>query len=589
MIRRALLALALLFGPVEARAQLFSPGKLARPHAGLEGVSTCTKCHQAGKKLSAQLCLDCHVELDVRVRAKTGYHGRLGAELERCERCHHDHQGLDYAMIVWKPKTFDHALSGWSLTGAHRELDCARCHEPRLIRDARIHELLARTPKKETYLGLATTCTSCHFDEHRGQEGDDCARCHDTARWRPAHSFDHQQTAYSLRGAHLKVACEKCHPREDDRTTVASTFPAPKERTFARYRPVVHEACSSCHADPHDGRLGADCSRCHVEESWKSVPAALTATPSFHDQTRYPLVGAHRSVACRACHLPLGAKSEVFKNMRFAQCEDCHLDAHQNQVGARCENCHALEAATSDFLPARFSIEAHRATPYPLEGAHLAVACSRCHVQSEALAPQRPKALVRALAERKRTPPVSLAALDLPNTACRACHEDVHRGQFELRAGAVSTARACESCHRVESFSRLSFDHARDSRFALNGAHAQTACASCHRADAAGTILYRPLDTTCASCHLDVHARQLGADCARCHDESNFKAPRFGLREHAATRFPLTGKHAELECATCHASITAGGRTLRRYRSLPLECSGCHADFHRGAFDGYDP
>ena len=35
-------------------AQL-SPGDLSKPHANLEGLENCTQCHDAGKKISANL------------------------------------------------------------------------------------------------------------------------------------------------------------------------------------------------------------------------------------------------------------------------------------------------------------------------------------------------------------------------------------------------------------------------------------------------------------------------------------------------------------------------------------------------------
>ncbi len=48
---------------VPAVAQL-SPGDLARPHAGLEGMANCVSCHELGEGPSDRLCLDCHAEID---------------------------------------------------------------------------------------------------------------------------------------------------------------------------------------------------------------------------------------------------------------------------------------------------------------------------------------------------------------------------------------------------------------------------------------------------------------------------------------------------------------------------------------------
>ncbi len=61
----AFLATVLLAAPVGA--QFFSPGPLAKPHASLEGLANCSKCHQEQKGLAASLCLACHTELAGRV------------------------------------------------------------------------------------------------------------------------------------------------------------------------------------------------------------------------------------------------------------------------------------------------------------------------------------------------------------------------------------------------------------------------------------------------------------------------------------------------------------------------------------------
>jgi uncharacterized paraquat-inducible protein A len=69
-----------LSGP--ARADLLSPGELARAHAGLEGLSHCTDCHVAGEKLAADRCLACHKEIATRLSARLGFHGRLGETVQ---------------------------------------------------------------------------------------------------------------------------------------------------------------------------------------------------------------------------------------------------------------------------------------------------------------------------------------------------------------------------------------------------------------------------------------------------------------------------------------------------------------------------
>lgn len=571
--------------PGPARAQLFSPGKLAAPHAHLEGLSNCTKCHEAKKRLSNDLCLECHQEIAVRVQRKRGYHGRMAPVDRRCERCHREHQGREFPLIDWKPKRFDHEEAGWSLKGAHKEPACRDCHDPRLVVDRKVRKLLAKPKKKVTYLGLTTRCVGCHFDEHRGQEGDDCKKCHGLDAWKPAKGFDHDETDFRLVGKHRKVGCEKCHATEVDRATKEGAFPAPVAPMFTRFTPVAHDRCTACHQDPHDGRFGDRCEQCHDESSWTKISRRLEKERRFHEKTRYPLRGAHVTVACRSCHLPLGRRTLLYRGLPFAACTDCHPDGHFGQIEGDCERCHSVEA----FVPPSFDVEAHERTDYPLEDAHRAVACSRCHEAKEDMRAQVPDALARGLRRRGRSVLISTARLAVGRPeGCETCHQDPHGAQFE--------GKACSACHGTTGFSDLSFDHQKDSRFPLTGAHEKARCERCHQvlSKAEGFVRYRPLNLACAACHPDPHAGQFtveetgATDCAACHRTTDFEKTTFDHQKDS--RFPLTGKHRAVECGGCHPTVKLPGRgEVRRYRPLPLRCDGCHADFHEGAFEGLAP
>ena len=138
-----------------ARADLFSPGELSKPHAALEGLSQRTKCHPAGGQLSQATCLSCHDELQPRLGKGLGLHGRITAEKRDCEHCHHEHQGENASIIEWGPggeKGFNHLRTGWALNGAHADTKCASCHEKRRIVWPVALELLKKRP--ETRLGL---------------------------------------------------------------------------------------------------------------------------------------------------------------------------------------------------------------------------------------------------------------------------------------------------------------------------------------------------------------------------------------------------------------------------------------------------
>jgi hypothetical protein len=591
----ALAAVAVLAAP-SARADLFSPGPLARGHETLEGLSRCTDCHAAGQKLSPERCLACHVELKDRVARGEGYHGRIPPAERACETCHHEHLGRDAPLVDWGAggrDRFDHARTGAPLKGKHARVACAKCHDPRLITDPGVRALLAKRPGRTTLLGLPGGCSACHFDEHRGQTPADCKKCHDEHAWKPARGFDHARTTYPLTGKHGKVECAKCHPRREDETTAAGTFPAPVSRSFSAFKPLPHARCVDCHKkDPHEGRFGESCESCHQTASWKEM-VGRGKENAFHAKTKYPLLGAHLEVACKACHGPFAGQKAKYKGLAFQACTDCHVDSHVGQLARAgrpapgCETCHVVQG----WIPARYELEQHARSTYPLSGGHRAVACGACHPHDERLGARVPAAVRSRVAAQGRPLKVSHTVLARSGAErCETCHRDPHGGQFKPRA----QPSACLACHQVVGWSTLTFDH-KDSRFPLAGKHAKAACAACHPRRGDDPVRYRPLETTCAGCHADPHAGQLArkkggaSDCARCHDEASWKASRF---THAPpfTTYRLKGKHAPLKCEACHPKVAvAGAPATARYRPLPTACEGCHADFHKGAFRGFEP
>jgi hypothetical protein len=240
-------------------------------------------------------------------------------------------------------------------------------------------------------------------------------------------------------------------------------------------------------------------------------------------------------------------------------CEGCHRDAHEGQFRGRherCGDCHAPDR----FLPSRFAHAAHEKV-YPLAGGHAAVACSACHLPD-------PEHRVARYAGTTRD--------------CRACHDDVHGGQF----AAEVESSDCAACHAAaaDSFRILAFDHDRQVGYPLLGGHAQAACSSCHPvqvltvADRTREVRkYRGTSTDCGACHRDAHHGQLaGASCESCHISfERWAEVRF---DHATqSRFPLEGEHARTPCARCHVPVSlADGSTIVQYRPLGRECTDCH-------------
>ncbi len=575
-----------------------SPGLLARPHAELEGAANCTKCHGLRREPVSQMCLACHRDIAWSVEAGRGYHAR-DAKQQECSKCHPDHAGRDFALISWPDKArdrFDHARAGWPLAGKHARLACHDCHKPAFQSPA----VIALAPGKDqarAWIGLGPSCALCHSrrDIHRGALGKDCAKCHSQTAWTPATSFDHSRTEFPLTGAHLKVTCEKCH--------LAPALKLATDKDGHRvplYKPLPHQECAACHADPHTGRFGAACSKCHVTDDWKRVGKERFD----HNLTRYPLRGGHLSVRCEQCHDP---KSPAGRKPPFATCGSCHADAHAGQAtlagrAVDCAACHDV----SGWKPATYTVDQHKTAAYPLEGAHRTVSCASCHRKSPA----------GAYAARLGSAGV---AIRMMHERCRDCHEDAHGGQLATTEG----RGACEPCHRVEGWTPSTFTAAQHAwlRLPLQGRHARIACAACHGPARPGLpalpgpeilgkakVGIQIKEVTCEACHADPHDGRFGrrragapqsarkpAGCIACHGLDSFRPSTVDAVTHTALGFPLEGAHGAVPCDACHKEMktprAASTLLLARGEAASMtfaikdrRCEACHQNPHGTQF-----
>jgi len=319
-----------------------------------------------------------------------------------------------------------------------------------------------------------------------------------------------------------------------------------------------------------------------------------------------PLAAGHADLAgvsnCLECH---GTASEVLD----ARCVACH-----EEIGARarvragwhgtfdapCRTCHAehrgANAALIDFDRKTFQ---HDLARFPLRGEHASAKCEECH---------------RMATEAGDDGAMHFHYQGVPFASCTACHVDPHAGRAK-GARAMAPIRQvaldapppappakvpghpiaggdCKSCHAEASFaaSRLrrgGFDHAVDTTFRLEGAHAALACESCHtkerRAEerAAGLAPGTAAKAECASCHQDPHrgALRRASGCGSCHTPEGWHIDAFDHAKH--TDFPLDDLHASLDCASCHSDD--------RFRAAGTRCADCHrdaAELLAGRFEG---
>ena len=373
------------------------------------------------------------------------------------------------------------------------------------------------------------------------------------------------------------LGCTQCHGGRRESTT---------QRCLACHREIAWMRTQDRGYHAREGK--GECASCHPDHAGRDF--ALIKWPSGsvsrfdHAAAGWPLEGKHRDVSCASCHTPEYRVSPAAKvSPREAgprwvgleqRCTSCHVDPHRSALGNDCNSCHGL----AGWKPAtRFD---HDSTSYPLTGAHTKVTCDACHLAA-------------------RLSPKTDAAGELvpvfkpvPASDCASCHADPHRGRLTGR---------CATCHVTADFHtvrRAEFRHDL-TRYPLAGKHRQVACASCHVGYPA--TIARPPFATCAACHTDPHGGRAtlsgkATDCAACHVVEGFTPSTFTVAAHQRTAFPLGGRHATARCASCHKTLTAGGkRIVADLRPAATRCADCHVDPHgsqlvgradRGACEG---
>jgi hypothetical protein len=202
--------------------------KLDGKHAPL----VCAACHKSVTfKPVRSDCFGCHPEPAV-------HKGRYGTD---CAGCHSTKSFGDVRSL--------HDVGDFSLTGAHDQLECARCH-----------------PGGEKLRGSGNLCISCHKEDdiHANALSPRCGECHTQRAFAPAR-FDHVTVGCNLMGLHATLPCADCHR--------AGNYGA------------VSPMCASCHRSDAlhvkqpDHRALVDCGSCHNPSAW--LPATQLGQQSI--------------------------------------------------------------------------------------------------------------------------------------------------------------------------------------------------------------------------------------------------------------------------------------------------------------------
>jgi hypothetical protein len=497
---------------------------------GLHATQQCAGCHVNNNySIATTACISCHL---------TDFNGandpphKAGGFPQDCTLCHGS------TAANWTSAKFDHATTGFTLTGAHNTAQCAQCHVA------------------DNYNLTSGACWGCHQTDFNNTKtpphkaanfAQDCSGCHNTTNWDGA-TFNHATTGFALVGLHATQQCAGCHVNNN--YTLNST------------------ACSACHLSDYNGATNPphksagfplDCTQCHGAAALNWTGGAFD-----HKTTGFPLTGAHLSTQCAQCHV-----NDNY-SLSSGACWNCHQTDFNNtktpphksaNFPQDCSGCHN----TTNWDGATFN---HAPTGFALAGVHATQQCAACHVNSN---------------------------YTLASAACINCHLTDFNGTTNPPHKSAGFPLDCAVCHGTGALNWTSatFNHT-STGFALTGAHVSTQCVQCH-----GNNNYNLTSGTCWNCHqTDFNntknpphkSANFPQDCSGCHTTTNWDGATFN---HTTTGFALTGAHTSAQCAQCHANnnyaLTSGAcwnchqtefnNTINpphKSANFPQDCAGCH-------------
>ena len=180
-----------------------TPAPLSEAHAGDNAdTDNCASCHLPMASPPSEKCLVCHTEIQERMTAGSGFHGKIAGS---CRQCHTEHKGVEATLISLDRQAFNHGSTNFPLDGKHQAVPCEKCHE----------KTGPDTAGRMQYTGLDyKSCINCHHNPHNDPRASHCLECHTMQGWgRDKLTFDHDRDSqFPLLGA--KLDCEKCHPRQ---------------------------------------------------------------------------------------------------------------------------------------------------------------------------------------------------------------------------------------------------------------------------------------------------------------------------------------------------------------------------------------
>ena len=412
----------------------FDHSKTGFPLTGSHTVPPrqCTDCHiNNNYNLTNTTCVSCHQNDYNNAKSPVDH---VGAHFPTtCEQCHDT--------VQWSDGVFNHAATGWALTGSHTV-------PPRACTDCHVNN---------NYNITNTSCVSCHQNDYNNAKNPDhvaahfpttCEQCHDTVQWGDG-KFDHSQTGWALTGSHTVPprACTDCHVNNN-------------------YN-ITNTTCVSCHQNDYNQAKNPDhvgahfpttCEQCHDTVQWSDGKFD-------HSKTGWALTGSHTVPprACTDCHVNNNY------NITNTSCVSCHQTDYNNaknpdHVAAKfpttCEMCHD----TAQWSDGKFD---HSQTGWALTGSHTVPprSCTDCHVNNN---------------------------YNITNTDCFSCHSADYYGTTDPNHVAAGFPTTCQTCHDTVKWADGKFNH---TWWDMNHGGAKGVCSTCHTNPNDYSVF------TCTNCH----------------------------------------------------------------------------------------
>ncbi len=284
--------------------------------------------HQLWAVLAIGMMSSCHSTPRTTAGDPVAHEGSIAEGLD-CANCH-DPSGWRIQGSDSDEGGFNHANTGFPLTGYHRGVGCMDCHQS------------GEPAQRE--------CVGCHTDVHQGELGLQCDTCHSARGFHLTQAIEtHRRTLLPLTGMHALVDCSECHQRQGEHflSNIPTDCYACHEDDYRR--PGVHPRHTGTTSTPPFPR---DCAQCHRPVGWSPAlfdlslasSASPLSTPENHDLSFPVSFGPHRAAECASCHTAPSIPSLV-------RCTGCHehspiqirLDhpgMHVATDGPGCLSCH---------------------------------------------------------------------------------------------------------------------------------------------------------------------------------------------------------------------------------------------------------